>query len=111
MTKNLGKKQEKAVQQEVKKTLAEIIIGKTKSSTARFKKEFKKQIITGVTAAFAFLIALSWRAPVQNSIDNLIRRWGLVGGAVYFEYVSAIFITLIAVLILIMLSKWASKGA
>jgi hypothetical protein len=105
----LTKKQEKLIKQEVKERLHKRILRRTRGSALRFKKEFKKQIVIGITAAFAFLIALSWRTPIKNSVDILITNFGLGEKTVYFEYLSAIAITLIAVLCLMLISIWASK--
>ena len=79
-----------------------------KNSARRFKLEFRKQIATGIVAAFAFLIALSWREPIKNSVDSLIIRMGLSGQQIYLEYLSAFMITAIAVLVLIIISRWKS---
>ena len=105
----LTKKQEKIVKKEVAKRFHRRVYERTKGSALRFKKEFKKQIVIGITAAFAFLIALSWRTPIKNSVDILITNFGLGEKIVYFEYLSAIAITLVAVLCLMLISIWASK--
>ena len=104
--KDIGKEIEDEVKKEVKKRLPYRLYETTKSSAFRFQKELRTQTATAVTAAFAFLIALSWRTPIQKSIDNLIGKLGLTGKAVYIEYLSAIAITIIAVLALMLVSKW-----
>ncbi len=78
-----------------------------KSSTRKFRNEFKKQTLIAITGAFAFLIALTWRTPIQKSIDKIILRLGLTGQTVYYEYLAAIFMTIIGVIVLIFISKWA----
>ena len=82
---------------------------RVRNSAARVKYEFEKQVITGVTAAFAFLIALSWREPIKQSVNNLIVRLGLAGQQIYLEYISAIVITTIAVFVLMFVSRWKSE--
>ncbi len=106
---NLTKKQEKEVKKEVSKRLRDRILSRTKKSASKFKDEFKRHTVTAITAAFAFLIALSWRVPIQGSIDKVKEKLGLVGTEVYIEYFSAVLITLIAVLALIFFSRWTSK--
>ena len=64
---------------------------------------------TGIIAAFAFLIALSWRAPIEKSVNQLIERLDLTGKAIYIEYLSAVVITLIAVLVFMLISNWKPK--
>ncbi len=103
------KEVEKAVKKEVEKSLHIKFYEGAKDSALRFKEEFKKQVVVAVSAALGFLIALSWRTPIQNSIDNLIELLGLKGSAIYLEFFSAILITLIAVLGLMWISKWNIK--
>jgi len=92
------------MRRKVKKLVADPAI----SVARRFHKEFRKQIITGITAAFAFLIALSWREPIAESVDQLIEGFGInpAAGTIY-KFVSAIIVTLISALVLVLLSKWA----
>tara|TARA_Y100000310_G_C20617926_1_gene781658 strand:- start:100 stop:429 length:330 start_codon:yes stop_codon:yes gene_type:complete len=106
----LSKKEEKEVEKEVRKRIHKRVYEKTRDAGMRFKKEFKKHTVTAITAAFAFLIALSWRAPIQSSVSNLIERLGLVGKEIYIEYLSAISITIIAVLGIMWVSKWSSEN-
>ncbi len=80
-----------------------------KRGLLRFKKEFGKEVVAAVTAAFAFLIALSWRTPIQNTVNKIIEDFGLVGERLLVEYASAIVITLIGVLALIFISIFKSK--
>jgi len=101
---------EKKVEQEVKKRLRDRIYNGVKRSASKFKKEFKKQLVVGITAAFAFLLALSWREPIKDSVDSLIVKFGLVGQEIYFKYVSALVITLIAVIIFLVVSWWRGEG-
>jgi hypothetical protein len=85
---------------------------KTKASTQAFKKEFKKHAIVAITAAFAFSIALSWKTPIQNTVDGIVkalRLESLTSKAVLIEYATAIIITIIAVLALMWVSRWSSK--
>lgn len=73
--------------------------------SAKFRRAFRKELQIGITAAFAFLIALSWRDPIKKSVDILIIRLGLSDNALLFQYISAIIVTLVAVLILMVISK------
>jgi hypothetical protein len=106
----LTKKQEKAVEKEVRKRLRERIMEKTKSSALEFKREVKKHTATAITAAFAFLIALSWRDPIKKSVNSFIESLGLVGKEIYFEYTAAFLITVIEVLALMLISKWTAEN-
>lgn len=105
----LTKTQEKKIENEVKKRLHEKLRGGAVSSTKAFREEFKKQTVIAITAAFAFLIALSWRSPIQNSVDKIVSRLGLSEQIIYYEYLTAVIITILAVLALMIISKWASE--
>ncbi len=105
----LEKELKQEIDKEVKKRFHHRIYEQTKKSAWKFQKEFREQIAIAVTAAFAFLIALSWRTPIQESIDKLIEFLGLTGKVVYMEFFSALVVTLIAVLVLMLVSKWKSE--
>ena len=102
-------KEVEAVKKEVEKRLHLKLYESTRQGALRFGNEFRKHVITGVTAAFAFLIALSWRTPIQNSVNSMIINMGLTGKQVYIEYLSAMAITLLAVLVLMLVSNWEVK--
>ena len=121
VTNNLTQKQKAEVKKEVKKQTNKIeeklnkkihkrIFIATRTRAGKFKNEAKKHTATAITAAFGFLIALSWRTPIQNSVNNMIKSFGLTESAIYYEYLSAIFITIIAVLALMIVAKWTSDS-
>jgi len=100
------KRVEKEIRKEVEKKMGVRFYEGAISSAMRFNKEFREQIAVAITAAFAFLIALSWREPIQISVDKLVVDLGLKGGEIYLQFLSALVITLIGVLILMLVSKW-----
>jgi len=113
--KEIRKDVEKEVEKEIKKKLKftnlhREVYSRTKTSALAFKKEFKKHVVVAISAALGFLIALSWRTPIKNSVDALIKSFGLGGQAIYLEYLSAITITLIAVLALMWITRWEVKS-
>jgi len=87
--------------------LHERIYHRTVSSAIVFKKEFKNQVVVAVSAALGFLIALFWRDLIQDLVNKMIAGLGLTGKAIYLEFLSALVVTLVAVLILMWLSKWS----
>ncbi|MBR9705089.1 hypothetical protein GOV12_06770 [Candidatus Pacearchaeota archaeon] len=104
------KKVDEHVEKEVKKRLAVKLFSKTKASTLKFRNEFKIQTVAAITAAFAFLIALSWRVPIEKSVNGFIIKLNLQGSEMFIQYLSAILITIVAVVALILLSRWKSSG-
>jgi uncharacterized membrane protein YdbT with pleckstrin-like domain len=100
----LTKKEKKIVEKEIRKRLRNRISGAAK----KFHVTFKKQIVVAVSAALGFLVALSWREPIKEAVDFLIAKLGLAG-AIGFKFLSALVITLVAVVALMLVSKWASE--
>jgi len=113
--KNLKKDMDKEVQKRLADRLKNVYkttFDKTKKNTLAFKEEFKKHSVTAIAAAFAFLIALSWKTPIQNTVDSLVKKLNLgalTSMAIFLEYITAIIITVIAVLALMWMAKWSSK--
>ena len=104
----MDKKQEKVIEKKVEQQVRKRLRDRLKTNVSRFHKEFKKHMVTAVSAAFGFLIALSWREPIKEGIDLIIKKIG-IGNAVYFKFISAIIVTVIAVLGLMIVSKWSSE--
>jgi len=105
----LTKIQEKIVNKEVEKVLKHRLYEKTKQAGVRFKKEFKKNTLVAISAALGFLIALSWRTPIQNSVNSLISVLNLSKNAILYEFISAIIVTVVAVLILMLVARWSAE--
>jgi hypothetical protein len=85
--------------------LHEEVFHRTKDSINDVKEEFKKQTNIAITAALAFLIALSWKDPIHASFVLLIEKMNLSINELYVQYLSAVIITLIGVLVLFFLNK------
>jgi hypothetical protein len=100
---------ERLKEKETKERLNKILARKAYNSAKRFNEEFKKQTLTAITAAFGFLIALTWRTPIQKSVNNLVLKLGLNESATYYEYGAAVIISFLGVLAIMILSKWAAK--
>lgn len=107
--KEISKKEGEEIKKEIKKRLSERFLEQTKKSADDFRKEFKKQTVVAITAAFGFLIALSWREPISEGVSGLINLLGLSESLIYYKFLAAIVITLVAVLFLVVLSKWNSE--
>lgn len=86
-------------------TIKSKIIKKTKNSANKFKSEFRKHIVIGITSALGFLIALTWREPLSEFVSLLIEDLGLKQQLLY-KFISAVLFTFIAVIILVFISKW-----
>ena len=97
---NLNSKEKIEVKKEVKKALSERI----KSKAGTLKSEFKKQTATAIMAAFGLIIAFSWKDVITDLVGRVafIKSHGLL--------VSAIILTIISILGILLVSKWAKSG-
>ncbi|HUS49946.1 MAG TPA: DUF5654 family protein [Candidatus Paceibacterota bacterium] len=75
----------------------------------KFRKEFKNQIVIAIIAALGFLIALSWRDFISETINQIISSFGVTGKAYLLKLLSAIIVTFIAVLGIMIISKFKSE--
>ena len=78
---------------------------KIKIKTQKFKHEFRKQLIIAVLAAFGFLIALSWRDFISESVNHITSSLNIE--QLYLaKLLSAITVTLLAVLGILIATKF-----
>ncbi|MFH1586082.1 MAG: DUF5654 family protein [archaeon] len=75
-----------------------------KEKATRFKREFRKSIVTAISAAFGFLIALVWKDAITEFVNDLTSASPLKG-----TLFTAIVVTIIAVLGIMLVSKFAVK--
>lgn len=75
---------------------------KTKKS---FKKEFRRQLRLAIIAAIGFTIAFAWRNAIYNSAQELVIKFTQSAHLILTEIYTAIFITLIAVVLILFTSK------
>jgi len=77
-----------------------MIKAKAKESAKKFNNEIKKATSTAIIAAFSFLIALAWKDVITEYVDKLVAISPLSG-----KIISAIIITLICVIGMIIITK------
>lgn len=82
------------------KTRREILKEKVKTSTEKFNREFRKSLVTAITAAFGFLIALVWKDVITEYV-NLVTKISPVQS----QLISAMIVTLVCVLGILIISK------
>lgn len=88
----------------IKKTNKKITLKKIKKTRQEFKQEFNKQLLTAITASFAFLIALTWREPISETLNIILEPLG-ERETILIKFIGAIIITLLAALILLIITK------
>ena len=75
----------------------------------KVRKEFKKQAITAIVAAFAFLIALSWRDFITDSVNQLITHFGVSDQLYLYKLLTALIVTFIAIFGILLISRFKEK--
>jgi len=73
---------------------------KIKSSGHKLGKEFKKSMNTAIVAAFSLIVALVWKDVITSYVDK-IKSMTSINSAL----ISALFITLISVLGILLISR------
>lgn len=100
----LSKKEEKVIEKEVRHRM----YVRARKHASEFNREFKKQLMFAVSAAFGFLMAFSWRDPIMDFIGFLVGGVG-IKSQTYDGVISAVVLTVVGVLFLMLISKWASE--
>ena len=99
-------KEERRKLAEVKKEAGELFHKEGES----VEKEFRKNVNTAVTAAFAFVIALAWKDVITESVNYLIEFSHLPQGQAFgFRIVSAIAVTFICVVGIMLIVRFVGK--
>jgi hypothetical protein len=73
------------------------------------KSEFRTQTTAAVIAAFGFVIALSWQTVIKEIADKLPRPAFLQNYPFIPEVYSALLITLVCVIGILIISRWGKK--
>lgn len=92
----------------------EKVLSKAKESAItirnEFKKEFKKQTVTAITAAFALIIALSWNDAIKEIISALINSLKVQASNIYlYKIYTATIVTIVCVIAIVLFSRWSAK--
>ena len=85
------------------------IKAKAKEDAAKLLLAVKKNIATAIMAAFALVIALSWNDAIQEAVNSLVLRLGILQQGYIFKIMAAIIVTVICVIFILLFSRWAEK--
>lgn len=86
-----------------------MVIKKAKEKAIELKQDVRKHTTTAIAAAFAFVIALSWRDAIRKMLDSFVVRMGLPETAYIHEIIIAVIITAVCVAGITILSKYSVK--
>lgn len=100
-----------AVKKQMEKT--DNILEKTKNhareKTLFLQSKFKEHSSTAIIAALSFVIALAWRDLILKLVDQYFRPNVLVQYPYFSELITAVVVTLFAIVAITFVSKWANK--
>lgn len=74
-------------------------------SVSKFQLEFKNQFKIAMLAALGFIVAFSWKDFIATLLNMTISRLDVTKNIYLYQLFSAIIVTIIAVLLMMFLSK------
>ncbi len=83
---------------------------KVKATAKEVNKEIRKHVITAITAAFAFMIALFWRDAIQQGVRDILEKVGANGDSYIYKVIAAFVVTIICVIGIIFFSRLEKRG-
>lgn len=116
VSEEVHKKKEKELKETIKEKDEEIreqrqrlknMEQKFKSSASEFKKQFAKQTLDLMTAAFGLVAALAWNSLIQEVIKTYVQPLLGESSGVVSQLVYALFVTALAVFVTYQLGKMA----
>ena len=69
--------------------------------------EIKNDVSVPIVASFGFIIALVWRDAIKAAVDEFLIRSGLVGQAYVYNFLSAIVVTIVVIVIMVFVTRFA----
>ena len=75
------------------------------SKAKELKQRTKNRIITAITAAFAFVIALVWKDAIRKIVDAIIENLNIPETAYLHEIIIALIVTVICVVGIMIISR------
>lgn len=79
-----------------------------KSKAVKLSNELKKNIVSAVIAGFAVVIALVWKDAIQLTVDDITAYLGFIGTDYIHKVISALLVTIICVIGILVISKYSS---
>lgn len=76
---------------------------------SEFHQQFKQHTLTAIITAFSLLIALSWQELIKGVVTTYTKTTLFVDYPFLAQLISALIITFIAVIAIMIVSRWAQK--
>jgi ATP/ADP translocase len=102
-------KAEIQIEKEIKKKFHKRLLSRTKEKSIILHSKFKEQASTALIAAFGFLIALVWRDLIVKAVKEAVKIESMNKYPYLVELYTAIVVTIVAILGISLISRWAQK--
>jgi len=103
------KVEEKKLEKEIEQKLHKKFFSKSKQTATFLHSKFKDHASTAIIAALSFLIALAWRDLIVKLVKESIKISAIEKYPYLLELYTALIITVIAIVGIVVVSKWAQK--
>jgi len=107
--KSAEKKLEKDVEKKVEARLHKKFAKKLKESSSSVVFKFRDHATTAMIAALSFVIAIAWKDLIVKVIRENTRITAIESHPYLAEFYSAIIVTIIAVIGIMVISNWSTK--
>ncbi len=84
---------------------------KAGETAQKIKSEFRKSTSAAIITAFGLLAALSWQSTIKLYIDSLVKKLSLPQDPAVYNLYASIIVTLISVIAIMLVTRWAGKTA
>ncbi len=85
------------------------LVYKLKAELEAIKHEIQQDVTGPVVASFGFIIALVWRDAIKGALDTYLSAMGLMEKAYFYEFISAIIVTIFVIFIMITIKKFGQE--
>ena len=82
---------------------------KKKTLSEKLIKDIRKNTGLAIAAAFALIIALTWNEAIKEGVNKLVETLGIPNASYIFSIITAIIITFICVMGILIFSRWSQK--
>ena len=82
-----------------------LIMKKRLSRFSELKKEVNNRMFLSISAAFAFVIALSWNEAIKSSVDYILSILSIETTTYLYKILAAVLVTIICVLGIMIANK------
>lgn len=84
-------------------------MAKKQNIPARIIKDVRKNIAVAISAAFALVIALAWNDAIKEGVNKIVEKLGIPHIGYLFSIITAVAVTVICIIGILLFSKWAEK--